>query len=242
MESRCKIAWPDRVAAIVMALGVVACGRASGAHGGGTVHRGGDAGSSGRHDGTGDSGFHRQRQGMGDAGYQHSGALYAPDGCYPCRGKDKWIIIACENEEEWQSMVRLIGKILLGGGCALFKQARPPATPRGTGSATWRVDAAIDAADGISNPPTGGGRCRHADVRRGSLSRLPSARGRIFEIDASPWGRVTYHGLPGIPSLSAASAARQFLSIGADNGQVFGTILGLSGAEIETLIQAGAIK
>ena len=38
------------------------------------------------------------------------GEPYAPYGCYPCRGEDNWIIIACASDEEWQSMVSLIGK------------------------------------------------------------------------------------------------------------------------------------
>ena len=30
------------------------------------------------------------------------------------------------------------------------------------------------------------------------------ARGHIVETEAQPWGKITHHGLPGIPSLSAA--------------------------------------
>ena len=54
------------------------------------------------------------------------------------------------------------------------------------------------------------------------------ARGHIVETEAQPWGKITHHGLPGIPSLSAASAARPAPWIGANNDQVFGEILGLS--------------
>jgi hypothetical protein len=34
------------------------------------------------------------------------------------------------------------------------------------------------------------------------------ARGHIVETEAHPWGIITHHGLPGIPSMSSASAAR----------------------------------
>jgi hypothetical protein len=51
-----------------------------------------------------------------------------------------------------------------------------------------------------------------------------------------------HHGLPGIPSLSAASAARPAPWIGANNDQVFGEILGLSAGTIDELKRAEAIK
>ena len=54
-------------------------------------------------------------------------------------------------------------------------------------------------------------------------------------------GKIAHHGLPGIPSLSAASAARPAPWIGANNDQVFGEILGLS-QKIEELEKAEAIK
>jgi hypothetical protein len=53
---------------------------------------------------------------------------------------------------------------------------------------------------------------------------------------------MSHHGLPGIPSLSAASAARPAPWIGAHNDQVFGNILGLSFDQIEELKKAEAIK
>jgi crotonobetainyl-CoA:carnitine CoA-transferase CaiB-like acyl-CoA transferase len=68
------------------------------------------------------------------------------------------------------------------------------------------------------------------------------ARGHIVETEAEPWGRITHHGLPGIPSLSAASAARPAPWIGAHNDQVFGEILGLSKDQIQQLKDAGSIK
>jgi len=33
-----------------------------------------------------------------------------PDGCYPCRGKDRWCAISVKNDSEWQSFRRVLGK------------------------------------------------------------------------------------------------------------------------------------
>jgi crotonobetainyl-CoA:carnitine CoA-transferase CaiB-like acyl-CoA transferase len=68
------------------------------------------------------------------------------------------------------------------------------------------------------------------------------ARGHIVESEAQPWGKITHHGLPGIPSLSQADAARPAPWIGANNQEVFGGILGLSKERIEELQKAEAIK
>ena len=68
------------------------------------------------------------------------------------------------------------------------------------------------------------------------------ARGHIVETEAEPWGKIWHHGLPGIPSLSKADAARPAPWIGAHNDEVFERILGLSKKKMEELTEAEAIK
>ena len=66
--------------------------------------------------------------------------------------------------------------------------------------------------------------------------------GHIVETDAQPWGKITHHGLPGIPALSTANAARPAPWIGVNNDEVFGGVLRLSKTKIEELKKAEAIK
>ena len=68
------------------------------------------------------------------------------------------------------------------------------------------------------------------------------ARGHIVETDGQPWGKISHHGLPGVPSISSADAARAAPWIGAHNDQVFGGILGLSKEKIVELQNLEAIK
>ena len=44
----------------------------------------------------------------------------APHGVYPCLGDDRWIAIACFNDEEWQSLCRVMGP----AGQDLLRQER----------------------------------------------------------------------------------------------------------------------
>ena len=64
----------------------------------------------------------------------------------------------------------------------------------------------------------------------------------MVETEAQPWGKIVHHGLPGMPSVSAANAARPAPWIGANNDQVFDEILKLSSEKIEELKKAEAIK
>jgi len=34
----------------------------------------------------------------------------APHGCYPCRGEDRWIVIAVENDDQWRALCAVLGQ------------------------------------------------------------------------------------------------------------------------------------
>jgi len=35
---------------------------------------------------------------------------YAPQGCYPCKGEDKWVAIVIRSDREWEKLCELIGR------------------------------------------------------------------------------------------------------------------------------------
>jgi crotonobetainyl-CoA:carnitine CoA-transferase CaiB-like acyl-CoA transferase len=171
------------------------------------------------------------------------GEIYIPYGCYPCRGDDNWVIIACAGDAQWQCLVQVIG------------------------ASTWAADAKFatrderkehrDELDQLLSEWTR--KCTARQVFRllqeaGVAAGIPSSgedlfhdiqlrtRGHIVETEAAPWGKISHHGLPGIPSVSAADAARPAPWIGADNDYIFAAILRLTPERIEELKSAGAIK
>jgi crotonobetainyl-CoA:carnitine CoA-transferase CaiB-like acyl-CoA transferase len=171
------------------------------------------------------------------------GEPYAPYGCYPCYGEDNWIIIACAGDEEWRRVVDLIGRNSWAAddkfatepgrkaACEELDQQLSQWTRKLTAKQVFRLLQEAGVAAGI---PSSGEDLFHDIHLR--------ARGHIVETQAQPWGKITHHGLPGIPSLSEASAARPAPWIGANNDQVFGEILGLSTEQITKLKEKGAIK
>ncbi|HEV8723178.1 MAG TPA: CoA transferase [Candidatus Binatia bacterium] len=244
METRCKIAWPDRVGSVTMALGVLAALEYQARTGKGQFIEAGMLEAQGSMMGPAILDYTINGNEWDAMGYREIlGEPYAPYGCYPCRGDDNWIIIACAGDEEWQSMIKVIGKLSWAadpkfGSKSGRKERRDDLdrklsewTRKYTAKQVFRLLQEAGVAAGI---PSSGEDLFHDIHLR--------ARGHIVETEAQPWGKITHHGVPGIPSLSSANAARPAPWIGAHNDQVFGEILGLSKERIEELKKLEAIK
>jgi crotonobetainyl-CoA:carnitine CoA-transferase CaiB-like acyl-CoA transferase len=244
METRCKIAWPDRVGSVTMALGVLAALEYQARSGKGQFIEAGMLEAQGSMMGPAILDYTVNGNEWDAMGYREIlGESYAPYGCYPCRGDDNWIIIACAGDEQWQSMVRIIGADSWAadekyGSTEERKKHRDvldKQLSQWTAKYTVRQIFRMLQEGGIAAGIPSSGEDLFHDVHL-------HARGHIVETDAQPWGKITHHGLPGIPSLSAANAARGAPWIGAHNDKVFGEILGLSKERIEELKRAEAIK
>jgi crotonobetainyl-CoA:carnitine CoA-transferase CaiB-like acyl-CoA transferase len=244
METRCKIAWPDRVGSVTMALGVLAALEYQARTGKGQFIEAGMLEAQGAMMGPAILDYAVNGNEWDAMGYgEILGQVYAPYGVYPCSGEDSWIIIACASDEEWRNMVNLIGKSSWAADAKFATKAGRKEnrheldqklsqwTCKCTAKQAFRLLQESGIAAGI---PSSGEDLFHDIQLR--------ARGHIVETEAQPWGKITHHGLPGIPSLSAADAARPAPWIGANNDKVFGGILGLSGAAIEELKSREAIK
>jgi crotonobetainyl-CoA:carnitine CoA-transferase CaiB-like acyl-CoA transferase len=244
METRCKIAWPDRVGSVTMALGVLAALEYQARTGKGQFIEAGMLEAQGAMMGPAILDYTVNGNEWDAMGYQEIlGAPYAPYGVYPCAGEDSWIIIACASDQEWQSMVTLIGKSSWAADAKLASKAGRKEhhaeldrklsewTYKYTPKQVFRLLQEAGVAAGI---PSSGEDLFHDIHLR--------ARGHIVETEGQPWGKITHHGLPGIPSMSQANAARRAPWIGVDNQEVFGRILGLSKERIEELQKAEAIK
>lgn len=244
METRCKIAWPDRVGSVTMALGVLAALEYQARTGKGQFIEAGMLEAQGAMMGPAILDYTVNGNEWDAMGYQEIlGAPYAPYGVYPCAGEDNWIIIACASDAEWQAMVNLVGKSSWAADAKL-------ASERGRKEHRDELDRKLSEWTRKCTPKQAFRLLQEAGVAAGIPSSGEDlfhdihlrARGHIVETEAQPWGKITHHGLPGIPSLSQADAARPAPWIGVDNLEVFGRILGLSKERIEELQKAEAIK
>jgi crotonobetainyl-CoA:carnitine CoA-transferase CaiB-like acyl-CoA transferase len=244
METRCKIAWPDRIGAVTMAVGVLAALEYKQRTGKGQFIEAGMLEAQGSMLGPAILDYTVNSNEWDAMGYQEVlGQVYAPYGCYPCAGEDNWIIVACAGDAEWRSMIKVIGAAswAADGRFATHQDRRTGRdqldellsqwTRKRTPRQVFRLLQEAGVAGGI--PSSGEDLFYDIHLR---------ARGHIVETEAQPWGKISHHGLPGIPSLSAASAARPAPWLGAHNDYVFGQLLGLGRERIEELKKAEAIK
>lgn len=244
MESHCKIAWPDRVGAVTMTLGVLAALEYQQRTGRGQFIEAAMLEAQGAMMGPAILDYTVNGRDWEPLGYEEVlGEPYAPYGVYPCYGKDNWVIIACASDEEWQSLVRLIGpsswaaepRYATKDGRKQHRNELDQKLSEWTSKLTPRQAFRLLQESGIGAGLPMSGEDLYYDVHL-------RERGHIVETEGQPWGKMAHHGLPGIPSLSAADAARPAPWIGADNNQVFSEILQLSAEQIEVMKKVEAIK
>ena len=141
------------------------------------------------------------------------GEPYAPYGCYPCRGEDNWIIIACASDAEWQSMVGVIGKSSWAADAKFatksgrkehrdeFDRNFAEWTRKYTARQAFRLLQEAGIAAGI--PSSGEDFFHDIHLRARGISsrptRSPGARSRItvclaFLLSRSPMRRARHHG------------------------------------------------
>ncbi|MFQ5418043.1 MAG: CoA transferase, partial [Myxococcota bacterium] len=168
----------------------------------------------------------------------------APHGCYPCRGEDRWCVVAVETEEEWLAFVRALGN---------------PEWARDERFATRddRVEHARDLDARISEWTTG----RAAEAVAGALQAVGVAAAVVqtvadeYERDPQLAARHFFEtiahrvkgpvvatgvplGLTGTPGRTSGAGG----AIGQDDTYVFRDLLGLREAEIDAYREAGAIE
>jgi len=168
----------------------------------------------------------------------------APCGCYPCRGDDRWCVIAVEDESDWE---RLRGAM---GDPAWAREPR-----FSTMAARVAHAAALDAA--IADWTRGQddyavmARCQQAGVAAGvvqsaedMLRRDPQLAARRFfeEIPHHKRGKVVASGIPLGLTATPGRTTHSGSSIGHDNEYVLRELAGLSQAEWEKGLREGAIE
>ena len=168
----------------------------------------------------------------------------APYGCFPCRGEDRWCVICVEDDADWQRLRTVMGA---------------PAWANDDRFATGasRVEHAADLSAQLSQWTAEREDyevmdvCQRAGLAAGvvqntedMLKRDPQLAAREFfeEIPHFKKGTVIASGIPlgltGTPGKTSYAGS----AVGQDNEYVFRRVLSLSAAEMDRLVEIGAIE
>jgi crotonobetainyl-CoA:carnitine CoA-transferase CaiB-like acyl-CoA transferase len=167
---------------------------------------------------------------------------FVPHGCFPCAGADSWIVVAVSSEAVWPKLANLLGRADWATDASLKAAA-------GRRAIESEIEAAISAWTSAREPEAAMCALQAAGIASG-VARLPiellqdsqlEARGFIQENDRAFIGK---HPQPSMPFREGAKPFPIRLSpptLGENNREILGGLLGLSDAELEQLAREGII-
>ena len=236
---RSGIAWPDPMTALHTAVGTLAMvyGRSQSAEGrGGTVETPMVEAMATMF---GDHILAAQLRGSAEPrrGNRHPGR--APQGCYPCRGQDRWIAISVEDDDEWRA---LCADAALPDVFASMSLAERQADEDRIDELLSEWTRSRDRDDllarllraGVTAAPV-------ADARDMAEDAFLEARGFWAEVDHREVGRRRYPGLPIHLSATPATYRLGAPCLGEHNREVLMEVLGFPASRVDELERAGLL-
>ena len=168
----------------------------------------------------------------------------APYACFPCAGDDRWCVIGVEDDADWERLVEAMGSP---------EWARDARYAVASGRLAEKVELEAKISDWtrVHEDYEVMDVCQRAGVAAGVVQdtqnlfeRDPQLRARAFfeEIPHFKRGRVTATGIPLGLTKTPGRTTHSGSSVGHDNDEIFREVLGLSEAEIEGLVERGAIE
>ncbi len=164
----------------------------------------------------------------------------APQGCYPCRGDDRWIAISVEDDRQWRALCKLAG---LPASFASLSLAERQGTEdridellRAWTHARERRDLVTQLhRAGVTAAPV-------ADARDMAEDAFLEARGFWAELDHREVGRRRYPGLPIHLSATPATYRLGAPCLGEHNREVLMEVLGFPASRVDELEEAGVLR
>ena len=165
----------------------------------------------------------------------------APHDCYPCKGEDRWCVIAAENEQQWAALAKIIGGV---GQDARFETTRDRlkngAELNGIISRWTRDKDAFEVMDRLQQAGVPSGVVQTGE----DLTNDPQLkqRGFIVAVENPRLGRVV---LPNFPlQFSNARLTRrwEFPVLGRDTEAVLRDVVGYGEATIDAHKQEGVLE
>jgi crotonobetainyl-CoA:carnitine CoA-transferase CaiB-like acyl-CoA transferase len=166
----------------------------------------------------------------------------APQGCYPCRGEDRWCVISIESDSQWRAFAAVIGR---DGLCYDNRFTNLPGRLQHRRDlddliAVWTRER--DAHEVMNLLQQSGVPCgvvqNGADLLADEQLR---ARRFILDRESPSLGRIILPGFPIRIANSRVEPSWEFPTLGRDNASVFGRILGMTPNRVAELERKGVL-
>ena len=166
----------------------------------------------------------------------------APHGAYPCAGGDRWIAIACRNDEEWRALCDVMLRPELAGDVRFASMEQRYANRR-------ELDREIAAWTAGIEPTWLMGRLQRAGIPAGVVmneydllhDEQLRARGFFHWIDSPSTGRQLHPTRPWRASRTPVRPVRHAVRLGEDNEYVYRELLGFSEEQYRRFEELGHI-
>lgn len=161
---------------------------------------------------------------------------FAPQGCYPCSGEDRWLVLSARDQRDWAALCGVIERPDLAEDSAL-------ATLAGRRDAHDRIDTAISSwansleATAAAARLQAGGVPAAAVLNHEELATHPhlSERGYFVPLERPGLGTHPHPGLPFNLSETPGKAFAASPTLGQHNASVLQDLLGLDAEEFARL-------
>ncbi|KAA8877304.1 CoA transferase [Nocardia colli] len=164
---------------------------------------------------------------------------WAPEGCYPARGDDQWIVLSCTNDAEWAVCAALTGHADLGVLTLEERRTRHDEIDELIAAWSSRIDprVAVEALQ-AAGVPAG----RVLDMRTIKDDPHLYARGFWIRVPNEKMRPYRKHGVVWRFREANPTIARHAPYFGADNREVLSSVGGMTPAEIDQLEADGVIS
>ena len=167
---------------------------------------------------------------------------YAPANSYPCAGEDRWVTIAATNEKQWRNLVQAMDAPGMAEDPRFITADKRQENHDDLDAAISEWTVVREASD-ITQ------RLQNAGVPSGPVLRGPDLledphykdRSTFVTVDHSQVGPKQYPGIPWKMSGTPGRVRWPSPTLGQHNRDIYGELLGLTGAEIDLLDQTGII-
>ncbi len=166
----------------------------------------------------------------------------APHGCYPCKGEDRWCVIAVETDAQWRAVAAAIGRPKLGGDkrFSSFAARKENRVELESLLRSWTKDQDChEAMKKLQQAGVPSGVVQNgADLVR---DEHLNARGFIVEQQNARLGRVILPGFPMRFSACPLEPEWEFPVLGKHNEEVFRDLLGYDSERVVQLKADGVV-